>query len=384
MYLHWKRKPDYGMSHSTSARPLLSSRDTSYLPSAPIPIPHIRRVTDPPPRSPTRQQSSPDLIFEMSPHVSDETPLLQRKNTLFSNNAEICLTRKFSLPFANRVGSTQTPCVHPPPYWEEPFLYSIPRLPTRPPFHHSRTRSAVVKGSRYTGCHECMNGESAVVFPSIFSVKSLSSAGAPSASCSDTSHSDQETDEILTTAFRQSCTSPSSSFSLSEKVQFEHPISLPTSFKDEKTIEHPIQVPISRNKSHTTKINVITPLIRTSAAEPIVSFAQAELKHSPSSGVIARVVAASKDHVRYPLRTHSPYSPRRGRRKSVLRNRTAKASDDDIVGTLDDSEPPQKLGFERFLPPALSRRRAADENNFVEELPERGRTRSRNRLSQRF
>lgn len=202
------------MSPPTPARSLPFFRDTPYVPTAPIPIPHIRRVTDPPPRSPTRHQSSPDLIFEMSPHVPNETPLFQHKPIPGSDSASAYFTRTSHVPSANRVGCAMSPYVNLPPYWEEPFLYSIPRLPTRPPQFHSRTRSAVVNGTRYSEHQDCEKKEVpdlATAFPSTFSIKSLSPAEVRSASCSDTSNSDQEQEEVLTNAFQQSFVSSSSS-----------------------------------------------------------------------------------------------------------------------------------------------------------------------------
>lgn len=363
------------MSPSTSARLSPLFRDTPYIPTAPIPIPRMRRVTDPPPRSPTRLQSSPDLIFEMSPHVSNEIPLVQRKNTLVSNNADTYFARKSALPSASRLGCVKSPYMNLPPYWEEPFLYSIPKIPTRPPFH-SRTRSAVTTASRHSGPHECLTKEDlSLAFSSTISIKSLSSTGEQSASCSDTSNSDHDFDEVLTTAFQQSFTSTTSS----ERAHYERPLSPPASFMDEKGIGHPIRMPVARKKRNSAVATVIPPAIRTSVAEPVVSFAQAELKHSPSSGMIARVVKTSKDASRSPVQAYSPHLPPRGRRRSILRTRSLKVSDEDLVQTFDRTDSAEKLGFEKFLPAALQRRRASDENRLTEELPERGRTKSRTR-----
>jgi len=371
------------MNPPTLSRYSSFPRDTLNLPSAPIPIPHIRRVTDPPPRSPTRYDSHSDLIFEMSPHVPNETPLAQHRDAFALTNAEARFNQMSALSLASRLGYVNRPSVNPPPYWEEPFLYSIPTVPARAPLRHARTQSNVVYGSRSNSSNKVEKEDLTSVPPSPFSIKTLSSVEARSVPCSDISNSDQEPDEmILTTAFQQSLTSSSSSHSSasSAKVHFEHLISPPASSQNEKAIGHPIRMPTLRSKRSTIKGAALPTPIRTSAASPVISFAQAEFKQSPSSGMIARVVRVSKGTPKSPFRAVSPHPPLRGRRNSVLKNRGLKVSDEDIVGTLENIE---KTGFERFLPAALLRRGAADENKFGEEMLERGRTRSRTRTGRR-
>lgn len=133
-----------------------------------------------------------------------------------------------------------------------------------------------------------------------------------------------------------------------------------------------------------TKSSAISGVIRTSAAEPVVSFAQAELKHSPSSGVITRVVKVTRTTPHTTLRAKSPYPAARGRRGSVLRNTSVKVSDDDLVNTLEKSQASGNFGLEKFLLNPFPEARGTDENVPVDdENVERGRTRSRVRGGRR-
>ncbi|KAI0792978.1 hypothetical protein BC629DRAFT_1439658 [Irpex lacteus] len=368
------------MSQSTLTRYPPFARDASHAASTPIPIPHVRRVTDPPPRSPTRYQASSDLIFEMSPHVVNETPLTARSPPTVFGDTNVGFSEKSSLPtVASRFGYARRPNVNVQPYAEEPFLYSIPRFPTRSPLH-SRTQSAVVYGAKHDNVKEDRRISG---FPDSFAIKALTSVHAQSVHCSDTSNSDHEPDDVLTTAFQQSFTSKSSSVRssiYSSVACFDYPISPPASIRDEKA-SRSIRIPTILRKKSNTKTTAIPAAMRTSAAEPVVSFAQAELKQSPSSGMIARVVRASKAS----SRARSPYpAPVRGRRDSLLRPRSSKVSDDDLAGTLENSGLSEKPGFERFLPSAFTRRRAVDENEFTDDLVERGRARSRTRPGRRL
>lgn len=353
--------------------------------SAPIPIPHVRRVTDPPPRSPTRFQASSDLIFEMSPHVTNETPLRMHTQPLACNDCDADHARKPSLlPLASRFGYTKSSTVNMQPYAEEPFLYSIPKLPGRFPMQHARTQSAAVYGAKRRSSMAKVEEEDITSgFSSPYKIKSLSSVDAHSFHCSDTSNSDHEQDEILTGAFQQSFTSRSSSprsSMCSIEAYFEHPASPPVSIRGEK-IGRSIRMPTILKKRSDLRVVAMPAPNHTSAAEPVVSFAQAELRRSPSSGMIARVVRASKG----PSRARSPYpSSVRGRRNSLLRTRSSKFSDDDLAGTLDSGLLSEKIGLERFLPAAFTRRQPADENKYMEEVLERGRARSRTRTGRRL
>ncbi|KAI0689251.1 hypothetical protein BC835DRAFT_261795 [Cytidiella melzeri] len=371
------------MSPSTLTRHLPFPRDAPHIPTAPIPIPHVRRVTDPPPRSPTRYQASSDLIFEMSPHVTNETPLTMHTHSLVFADSDARFPSKPSVPaLASRFGLTTSSNVTMQPYAEEPFLYSVPRLPCRP-LQHSRTHSAIVYGSKRSNSIDKTAKETMISgFPSSFTIKSLSSVDANSLRRSEASDLGHDDDDVLTTAFQESFTSTPSSArsSVSSGDYFEHPISPPESIRNEK-VGRPVRIPSILRKRSNVKSKPTSAAIRTSAAEPVVSFAQAELKLSPSSGMIARVVRSSKGS----SRARSPYPPpMRGRRNSVLRTRSSKVSDDDLAGTLDNSSLAEIPGFERFLPAAFTKRQIVDENRFTEEWLERGRTRSRTRTSRRL
>jgi hypothetical protein len=359
-------------------------RAASHAPSAPIPIPHVRRATDPPPRSPTRFQASSDLIFEMSPHITNETPLTVHTQPLSPNDCDTDLARKPSFPsLASRFGYTKGSTVNVQPYAEEPFLYSIPKLPGRFPMQHARTQSAVVYGTKRKNSMTKVEEEIASECSSPYKIKSLPSVDAHSVHCSDTSTLDHERDEILTGAFQQSFTSRSSSprsSVCSSQVYYGHPASPPASIRAEKIVRS-IRMPAILKKRSDLRAVAMPAPIHTSPAEPIVSFAQAELRRSPSSGIIARVVRASK----LPSRARSPYPPSvRARRNSLLRTRSSKFSDDDLAGTLDSGLLSEKIGLERFLPAALTRRQPADENKYIEEAMERGRARSRTRTGRRL
>ncbi|KAI0088558.1 hypothetical protein BDY19DRAFT_171043 [Irpex rosettiformis] len=371
------------MGHSTLTRCPPFARHATLVPSAPIPIPHVRRVTDPPPRSPTRYQTSSDLIFEMSPHVVNETPLTAYTKSVLFNDFDPSFIEKSTLPTAaSRFGYMRRPHENAQPYAEEPFLYSIPRFSAHSSAQHSRTQSAVVYGTQQDSSLDTVQDKIVPRYSDSFTIMASSPADDQSVLCSDTTNSDRVLDEVLTTAFQQSFTSSSSSvrsFICSSTAYCDHSISPPVSIEDVK-FGRSIRIPsILRKKS-----SIITPAmpagIRTSAAEPVVSFAQAELKRSPSSGMIARVVRASKET----SRVQSPYHAHvRGRRNS-LRPRGNKVSDDDLAGTLKESGLSEKPGFERFLPGPLTRHRVTDEKKFTDEALERGRALSRTRAGRRL
>ncbi|PSS37073.1 hypothetical protein PHLCEN_2v1112 [Hermanssonia centrifuga] len=187
----------------------------------------------------------------------------------------------------------------------------------------------------------------------------------------------------LTSAFQHSLSStisdsrssyPSSS---PAEVVVQDPISPPSSVRGWAMTACPVQV---SSAAHYRKSLVKTPgLTRTSAAEPVVSFAQAELKQSPNSGMISMVVKSSRGKK---PRTRSPYPVLRGRKNSPLRYRV-KVSDEDLAGTLEGDALSEKFGLDKFLPAALPKRKGSDENAQIDELLERGRTKSRFRGGRR-
>ena len=368
------------MGPSTLARYPPFIHNASFTPSAPIPIPHVRRVTDPPPRSPTRYQTSSDLIFEMSPHVVNETPLTSNVKSFVYNDFNSGFAEKSSLPTAaSRFGYVRKPTVNVQPYAEEPFLFSIPHFPSLP--RHARTQSAATHEAKQDiNIDEVRNTKISPRFSSSLAIKPLPSIDAQSLRYRDTSNPDHDFDEVLTTAFQQSFTTKTSSigsFLYSSATCFDEPISPPASVDDEKGTRS-IRIPSILRKKSYVKTTAMPAAIRTSVAEPVVSFAQAELKHSPTSGVIARVVHASKGS-----RARSPY-PARGRRSSLLRSCGNKISDDDLACTLENNGLSEKPGLECFLPGPLARRHAMDESKLADDLLERGRTRSRVRAARQL
>ncbi|KAI0345678.1 hypothetical protein BDW22DRAFT_902287 [Trametopsis cervina] len=310
-----------------------------------------------------------------------ETPLTQSQQPMQSvapNDSEAYFVQKSALPLVNPFGYTSTLAVNRSPYWEEPFLYSIPRLPARSPLQHARTQSALVRGSTSEYANRLTMACLEDSFPATLPLGSLSSTEAHSLPFSDTSYSDHQRD-VLTGAFQKSFTTASSRLSSvsSARVHFEPPPSPPASFRDRKLLGRSLR--ISSNKKGGAKTNGIPVTLGASAAEPVLSFAQAELKQSPSSGTIARVVRVSKGN----SRPRSPYPTVRGRRNSVLKVRSTKLSDEDLDATLENGDLHEKMGFGRLLPTVLFKRGAADENQPIEEMPERGRARSRTRAGRR-
>ncbi|EKM49634.1 uncharacterized protein PHACADRAFT_265196 [Phanerochaete carnosa HHB-10118-sp] len=368
-------------------------RDTPFKSTAPIPIPNLRRVNDPPPRSPTRcYETSTDLIFDMSPHSGIDTPLMQQRDPPSVLTHTSAHYARKPLTFSTRFVTTKSPPVERPPYWEEPFLYSVPRLPPRAPLGHSRTQSARV--NRSDSFEQRKSTQEPSSYSSSSSLRSFSQPRRAKPDVHDpyVAKAVQESAHVLTAAFQQSFTTATSFTQSFESpapshVQFKEPLSPPDSiqgwgFPPRSRRPSPI-----RHKRTLTGSSVISGVPRTSAAEPIVSFAQAELGRSPSSGAVARVVKVTRTTPTNSLRAKSPYPVVRGRRASTLRGHPVKISDEDIAGTLDKSQAAGKFGLEKFLPQPLPRGRALDENVCTkdenvcikDENVERGRTRSRMR-----
>ncbi|KIP01658.1 hypothetical protein PHLGIDRAFT_131162 [Phlebiopsis gigantea 11061_1 CR5-6] len=361
-------------------------RDTSLKPSAPIPIPNLRRVTNPPPRSPTRCfDTASDLIFEMSPHVGLETPLTQYRDLAKPTYTTTHHARK-PLTLSSRYGQPQSPPTERPPYWEEPFLYSVPRLPPRLPLQQSRTHSARLNRTRSIADEEDLLMPAPSSYPSSPSFDSLGPGTKPVMN----DPSVAKAVHVLTSAFQQSFSSSTSSTqsfqsSLSPHIQFKESLTPSKSIHEWDTPQRYTRASPSRHRRSLTKSNGISGVIRTSAAEPVVSFAQAELKHSPSSGVITRVVKVTRTTPTCSLRAKSPYPVTRGRRGSALRNTTPKTSGESLAGTRDRSRTSEKFGLEKFLLRPFPRGRGVDENAHSDEDEniERGRTRSRARGGRR-
>lgn len=288
--------------------------------------------------------------------------------------------QKFGVNIANRFGHVKSPSVNLPPYYEEPFLYSIPRIPARPPPSHIRTQSEKVEGRKASPDTFGLVDD--------FSQPPALSASSPSLTsshphrvslshqtCSDTSAVGCDPQNLLTTAFQNSLsTSTSDSHSSYPPtslgdVPVIHPISPPASIRGwRSSIRHARASPARHRKS----IGTVAGLMRTSAAEPVVSFAQAD-GFDPAS----HVVKTRGPRHSSPLRARSPYPVVRGRRSSPLRSRL-KVSDQDLADSLQNTDLGEKFGLERFLAPDFPRHKVLDENtNLEEEAVERGRTRSR-------
>ncbi|GJE91804.1 hypothetical protein PsYK624_079550 [Phanerochaete sordida] len=360
-------------------------RDTPFKSTAPIPIPNLRRVTDPPPRSPTRCfDASNDFIFEMSPHSGADTPLTQHRDppSVFPHTSTHYARKP--LAFNTRFAAAKSPPVERPPYWEEPFLYSVPRLPPRAPLGHSRTQSAKVNGSDSFEEHDSTQAQSS--YPSSSSLRSISQPRRtrPDVHDPEVAKAVQDSVHVLTAAFQQSFTTATSftqslESPISSHVQFKEPLSPPDSMRGWGLPPRSRRASPSRHKRTLTKSSVISGVPRTRAAEPVVSFAQAELKHSPSSGLVTRVVKVKRTTPTNSLRAKSPYPVARGRRASTLRGQPAVLSDEDIASTLEkDHATGEKFGLDKFLLHPFPRGRGLDENvNAEDENVERGRTRSR-------
>lgn len=106
-----------------------TSLNTRSSPSTPIPIPR-RRTAHPPPRSPTRDQNSPELVFNFDFSVSPEDPKVTSQLMLQQRGLGMrcCPLQQNAThtPLAalgiNHGGQTH-------PYAREPFLYTVPKQP---------------------------------------------------------------------------------------------------------------------------------------------------------------------------------------------------------------------------------------------------------------
>lgn len=284
---------------------------------------------------------------------------------------------KPALNFASRFGHVKDPARdRPPPYWDEPFLYSVPRSPLQ----RIRNESARYNSSDVTA----VNDESQYRHSSSFAPSSVESLSPlrKITSMARVSKPSQDSLPILTTAFQQSFATNASFTHSSQSPSslqgnLHEPLSPPQSPRDWTSVKRSLRKSPIRHRRMATKSSGLSGVIRTSAAEPVVSFAQAELKHSPGSGVLNRVVKAS--------RARSPYPVVRGRRNSTYGENSLKISDEDLLGTFDSPESSEKFGLEKFLlDTPFPKGRAVDENAYGDdENMERGRTKSRVRGGRR-
>ena len=329
----------------------------------------------------------------MSPHFPNDTPLTRQAEippvTRMATTHQYSQYSRKPLAFNTRFGHVKSPEVERPPYWEEPFLYSVPRLPPRAPFQHNRTQSARVNGSVSFADEELNSAHAPSSYPSSSSLRSLSHRSKPTVDDPDVSKAVQDSVHVLTAAFQQSFSdatsfTPSFQSPVSARVQFRDSVSPPPSLHRWNTPPLSRRPSPPRHRRTLTKSSVIPGVVRTSAAEPVVSFAHAELKHSPSTGVVTRVVKVTRTTPTNSLRAKSPYPVLRGRKDSVLRGHSVRVSDEDLAGTFEKTQASEKFGLEKFLLQPFPRARGLNENAYAEdENIERGRTRSRVRGGRR-
>ncbi|KAI0078230.1 hypothetical protein K474DRAFT_950485 [Panus rudis PR-1116 ss-1] len=360
---------------ATSAPP--PARHTPFLqelhiPSVPIPIPMRRKTTDPPPRSPDRQPSSSDLLFDMSPVSPKDTtlsrfPLLQHKPS-----GNLCPRKvKALLPCPSENGAN-LPTVE-QPYRPDPFMYSIPKMPLRISQLHDRSHQELrntIGAKLPSSKAQSAYGEQCPSPPD-----SCSSIGTAISHFDDLTADDKKPVQ-LTAAFQESVASSiTSSCSLSMRGNVGSLSPSHTRVDSERIHK---AAPSSSKKQRCFGSGPSS-IMRTTAAAPVISFAHVELKHP---GMYVRDARANRTKAKSPpgtSRARSPYHVVRGRRNSIRRDRGLRISDEDISGSLKYDE--INFGLEKYLPTVFPRRAAQDENaaTALLEEKERGRTRSRTR-----
>ncbi|KAK7689783.1 hypothetical protein QCA50_006422 [Cerrena zonata] len=366
----------------TRHTPFLQER---HVPSMPIPIPSRRNVTDPPPSSPVRTDSSTDLLFEMSPTSPEDAPLSQYPS-LRHVSGNLCHRRVNTL-ISRPVEKDDDSSENRIPYGHEPFLYSVPRIPLRLSNLHSRPQSQAFNRLQPSSMSPTDPEAFRPYQPHHTSVPSTAYSS-PSTSVS-VGQSVPRFDEkasvhlddrnILTSAFQNSVISsgyPSPS-SLTESEHVPSKVSSATSLKKlQQSVRSKRGSPVRQRKSIGAYPHSF---LRTTAAAPVISFAHAELDDLPSS-YGKDTTRSTKVKYKTPpggVRAKSPYHVVRGRKNSYLQERNLRLSDEELSGTLKYDE--VNFGLEKFLP-AFSRRKVKNENvesRLLVEEKERGRTRSR-------
>ena len=112
-----------------------------------------------------------------------------------------------------------------------------------------------------------------------------------------------------------------------------------------------VRTPPARHRKSLSTATMVSGMTRTSPAEPVVSFAQAD-----GFETMSRMIKGGSRHAS-PHRARSPYPVARGRRSSLLRSRL-KVSDQDLADSLQSTGLTEKFGLERFLPPVFRGARA--------------------------
>lgn len=350
-------------------------------PSVPIPIPARRITTDPPPRSPDRSQPLSDLLFDMSPLSPTECPL--RKHSLFHAQASgDGLHRNMRIPRDRPLAEKNSSFEDSPLYPNEPFLYSIPRYSLRPDMLHHRSRS------EYVHAKVLQHSVSPDFVPTGNLPKLLDLSCSPSTTPSEgisILRCDQTDDSqtLLTSAFQVSVSSSDTYTTVSStSTSPDRRVSRRISSKGSICA---LDTNICRSATAKQRSADYPACLRTSAAAPVISLAQAELATHTSGGKCNRSIkikTRSPPYSTCPSQPRSPYTLSRVRRNSILQERSSRISDEDLDGPLKYECERDKFGVEKFVPMACSKRVGRDENVITANGPaelERGRSRIRGR-----
>ncbi|KAI0785182.1 hypothetical protein C8Q75DRAFT_331602 [Abortiporus biennis] len=377
-------------------------QNSLHAPSMPIPIPASRKVTDPPPRSPDRNHLSSDLLFDMSPISSEDTPLKHHHLPSIHGPSALPFHRKPYNPFTRPLGGLKDVNTDHKPYSNEPFLYSIPRIACNVTSTHARCQSETISTTKSPT--EAFSPSTPVAsprerLPSFTARLSSTSISGVKSTPLYVSVSQEAAENPLTSAFQNSVTSETSSspsspspshYALPERLIATEPrirVSDPPSNRTSPT----------RQPRRTTSTAYPPLFMRASAAAaPVLSFAQAELSGPMITNRSQREVRnVNRNKPKSPpsctsaSRARSPYTFHRGRRNSILRDRSLRISDEDLNGSLTKDGRTggarEKFGLDKFANGVFPRRVAVDENAAKDILAEkeRGRTRSRGRVAVR-
>lgn len=364
-------------------------KSSLHAPSVPIPIPARRITTNPPPRSPDRRnQPMSDLLFDMSPLSPCDSPLKQHSFFRAHDSEDVCqnVRPRPERPLEQKNDSyVAAPlCSH------EPFLYSIPRLPLRSNILHHRSRSEFVNSQLMKNSISPDFVPTGRITPSSISNTSFSPSTSASESLSIHRRNESNSQNVLTSAFQvsvssDSCTTVSSGTGSPPEcdANVHRHLSPPETIRTHNPVTCCPHVGIKRRKAD------YLASLRTSAAAPVISLAQAEL--SSQTGV-ERSTRASKGKPRSPPYATTPPCPRspyafpRGRRNSVLRERGLRFSDEELNGTPKREYRQEKFGLEKYVPTTHSKHAVCNENvtkkSDAREM-ERGRSRTKGKAGTR-
>ncbi|KAI0754655.1 hypothetical protein C8Q80DRAFT_379772 [Daedaleopsis nitida] len=245
-------------------------------PTSPIPIPR-RKPIRPPPCSPTRDQDSPELVFNFDFSISPDGPDLTSQIMLQQRGVG---TRRFPLqqkathtPLA-ALGVNCDPQTH--PYAQEPFLYAVPKVPARhtlnthvPRYADQNVSPDPVHAPDAHAIETLRSSNAPSVASSASSESSYSSSGPSVPPSADVSMQlDDDEDFPLTSAFRRPLVSASvTSSSISSLASASFAPSIP--------YRSPSPSPPRQFYSRARMPNIAPPrptaLLRTTTAAPVVS-----------------------------------------------------------------------------------------------------------------